>query len=179
MTESEKPLIHEPLNPIREDVVGERIFVEEWQTYLNQKLEWPLEDRHRFSLIFMNHCIIPGQREATVCASLMKWFGTNLGRDFLERAQARFDKEGRKSTSFLELWAVENYRQVYLNRGIRILEWVMSEHRAFDQYERYPIVSMLTLEDYETAEHLVMWLSTIEGQAFLSRCREKIKARVV
>lgn len=174
------PLSHNPARPVRSDVIGEVVFVEAWQR-LMQTATFSIfmgDDTSKLDEILMHHRIKPpDQRAATVCASLMRWFGTNCGGGFLYNAKHLASSGAFRSRedAYLAAWALDHSRLNWLNGGVRTLESCMST--AAPVNGRHPPAE-LTADDYETAEHLVRWLGSNEGQRFIDLCEAEIAARL-
>jgi hypothetical protein len=174
-------IAHIPARPVRPDVIGEVVFVEAWQRFMaTDPAFW--DDPEKTVLDGVLGCYrkeYSGQREATVCASLICWFGTNCGQGFL-MACKRYGKqhtEHQLQDAYLAQWAIENSRKSGINRGIRTLEHCLSTAADNSPHEHLLCPAGPSAEDYECAECLVQWLGTGDGQKFLDYCEAEIDRR--
>jgi len=171
-------LIHDPVHPVRPEVLGEVVFVSQWQALM---LETPPrlshdEDRTWLEVILRDMSVEVTQRHATVAASLVRWFGTNCGLAFLQKGKQAAEREPFipfYSMAWLKTWAEENHRIHGLNSGVRTLEHVLASAEDYDRGELRRIPK-LTVEDYEAAEHLCAWLGTVKGVEFVQRCEDRM-----
>ena len=175
------PLTHNPSMPVRQDIIGEVVFSEAWTRLMAIPPRFFMGDEStQLDACLGAYQRRSGQREATLAASLVTWFGTNCGGSFLREARTLADRKAMTmENSYLAAWVVQNARKVGLNHGIRTLEHCMgTEH--FDPGFGFGLVRKpadLTADDYECAEHLVMWFGGHEGQKFLAYCEEEIARR--
>jgi hypothetical protein len=165
-------ITHEPINMPRKLHIGEQVFYAEWKRLMTRSLD-VFDD----SVIFLEHILhhlslTVNQRHATVCASFIKWLGTNCGRSFLHDAN-RFSKSDfftSKEKAFLACWALENHRHRSFNRGGRVTEHLLRNYENGFSNE-FPEPSA---DDYEVIDHLVYWLGSNDGIEFVSECVKKI-----
>ncbi|WP_455233404.1 hypothetical protein [Geopseudomonas aromaticivorans] len=172
-----KPVIrHEPVRPVRPDVLGEVAFYTEWQDLMAQEppMGFMVADSH-LEIILAALGGQVTQRRATVAASLIKWLGTNCGRSMREEAQrlATLEVAGLGDRAWLKAWAVENRRDLSSNYGDRALEAILAEEFLPDGRV---VVPELTMDDYEVAEQLMLWLGSHNGKAYLQRCEQRLRA---
>lgn len=177
------PLLHEPSLPVRQDVIGEVVFVEAWQRLMDVPVEFPLDVDCDTMLddVLSHYPYSVGQREATVCASIICWLGTNCGLGFLHECKklAEMFPSYRREHAYLAAWTIENSRSPGVNSGVRTLEHILS-----DTIGRTGVLGNLgripaspSADDYECAECLIKWLSTTKGQDFLKYCEMEIQLR--
>jgi len=113
-----------------------------------------------------------GDRESKVCATIITWLGTNVGRGFMDKC-GFFDK--RKTVTedsvFIE-WTKENRRYRAVNSGWRTLEHLLTDREkhteVLGKITRLNVQRCSAL-DYEAADHLMIWLGSDEGQEFVKR----------
>lgn len=158
---------HSPMRPARKGLVGENVFASEWAKLMappnfDSPANQPLAD------VMGSYGYRLKERAATVAASVICWLGTNCGRCFLEKAARLGSVQTSREDGYLMAWAVENARQSFSGQGRRTLEACLISD------EKPTIVPNLSAQDYECAEHLVMWLGSDDGQKFLQRCETEI-----
>lgn len=165
------PLVHQPMWGPRKGHVGEAVFLACWQAWLTEETEMeefltPAD--YRLACVMRNYPFPLHQRQATVAASLMTWFGTNLGGAFLDSARRLINKGIAKAEAYLMAWSVANKRLLYVNQGIRVLENCLAPSDVASRMPANRIMD-LSILDNEAAECLMAWLGTDEGQGFLER----------
>lgn len=69
---------------------------------------------------------------------------------------------------FVEQWIDENTRQVWLNRGFTLAEWILNPTGR-----EYP--DPVTDHDMRVMTTLVQWLGTSVGRGFIERCERKVR----
>lgn len=175
-------LKHEPINPPRADHVGENVYSFEWLT-LNETIRRPNDPPNVLlgSILYHMERRIT-QRHASVAASFITWLGTNCGHSIHDRAQQLLKAGLHRDEAYECAWAIENKRRSGINHGIRYIESVLAGPDDFGKdifsgmwgLRRMPNI---TIEDYETVEQLVEWLSTDRAQEFIRRCEFLINIR--
>lgn len=174
-----KVISHQPFNAPRQGHSGERIYAERWAAIADERDATVFDDDDAtvFSNMFRHYRWEAGQREATVAASLICWIATNCGRGFAWEAQRLREVLGISvggDTAWLMAWARENARQYGVNRGVRVLEHVLSPYDRGDMNSRFPEWDRIeepSGRDMEAAECVVRWMGSAEGQAFLVGCQ--------
>ena len=140
-----------------------------------------LMSRESLSLILQGVPDAPTQRMATVCATFFCWLGTNCGQAFLQTAQRAAQRADRDNKSqrlaWLFAWTGENIRKHQSSGGIRLLESILAEpkHRVTaqdwqatrDGIGHLKTLPLLSADDYEVIDALVMFLATGKGQHML------------
>lgn len=173
------PICHNPSTPVRPDVLGEVVFVEAWRRLMDAPLAFYADESTRLDDILSQYRNRPGQREATVCASLMCWFGTSCGQGFLHAAHCLSEKLGehKREDAYLAAWTIENSRSTG-SGGVRTLEHCMATETAPSSVGLRRLPAELTADDYEVAECLARWLGSSDGQKFLAFCEADLKRRL-
>ena len=174
------PLEHKPLRPARSNTIGECVFASMWEATMTPTEEEQREDDLPFARVMRDFEAPVEQRHATAVASVVCWLGSNCGRSMLERAE-RESQAGHwgQFESYLIAWTLENKRLQATNSGVRTIEHCMTPAADFlprPHLWRRDITQLPTLTafDLESIEHLMLWLSDGDGQAFLARCRAEI-----
>lgn len=168
-------LQHVPLQPVR-NMLPEIVFSTEWKALMESTPEYVDDDFVSVFHDMFNH--IPGrkkQRHAHLAATFVTWLGTNCGASFLHAA--RHMKEAcpasYRTSNYLAVWSIENFRHSYVNRGWRLIEFFLTP-----DWEPTPQTApTVTRTDAEIIETIAYWLGGTEGQKFLARCEAKIKLR--
>lgn len=165
-------LVHDPICPVRKDVIGEVVFSETWKRLMAQSSDGMYFESHtKIEEILHAMPIMPNQRLATVLASVVTWLGTNCGLGFLHSVP-KGDGSYKSFSRYLLAWTIENFREHGINNGVRTLEHCMMPERSnqFQGYRKFAL-PCLTDDDYEAVEHLMYWFGqTSEGQEFLNYC---------
>lgn len=174
---------HRPPAPYpRTGHVGEHVYAEEWQAYmLAPPKDWPenvpnenlyrLLARHRRRGWIRKY-------DAEICARVVCWLGSNIGRCFAEGAdRLQRDTGCSGETAFVMKWAQENTRHHFMNHGVRTVEHLLAREKDFaptgtGRLWRWPRLSVDTLE---VVDCLVYWLGSHEGVAFRRKCETKIE----
>lgn len=178
------PLVHQPVNPPRENH-REEMYARTWSVWATAhppRAHDDLDATH-FDWMFSDLPWVPGQQEALVAASLMCWLGTNCGQGFLDDVrrlqevigsqyaalQAVIGSQYAAESAFSMQWALENQRRPSVNHGRRILEFCLTAREKLNAGE----VEALTGRDFEAAECVMAWLGTLDGQMFLHACKSE------
>lgn len=180
------PLQHVPVRPPRAGFIGETVFAERWAKYMAEAPRhgydsWRLCPNARLAEILSELPSRISQRHATVCASIVCWLGTNCGHATLDEAK-KLGAMMFPGYGYIAAWAIENKRSSHVNRGVRCLEHLLAPEDHYGKciftgalvLQRRPD---LTVEDYETAEHLWSWLASDPGRAFVQGCERVITKR--
>lgn len=165
-----RPLQHTPARPPRAGIRGENLFANRWAELMAGEECWN-SGRTPLECVLGSYGAVVRQREATVAASIVCWLGTNMGRCLLDQAR-RLTAGGAlwDGDAYVAAWAVHNQRKRSVNGGARALE-LMLQTTVQDAAARLPRASA---DDYEVAEHVMRWLGTRDGQAFLNRCETEL-----
>lgn len=175
-------LSHEPLNPVRLSFDGEVSYLLVWQRWADAPAD-PLAEKEfgepvptHFDEIFVDYRWKPGQREATIAASVISWLGTNCGRAFLE--DARRIEAVCGYGAYNAAWGRENMRQGSVNGGMRALEALLTPVAEWSG-RPYAMDRMVSLSgrDFEAAECVIHWISGFSGQRFLAECEIDLQRR--
>jgi hypothetical protein len=159
---------HQPMRPPRKGMIGENVFHAEWSRLTADTGAMNSPPNEAFADILGCHPFRLSERTATVAASLVCWLGTNLGRCFLESGAKLVKTQTCPQSAYLMAWASHNARNSCVNSGRRTLEaCLMTDVEPHRRPE-------LSANDYEAAEHVVMWLGTDKGQQFLKACEKEI-----
>lgn len=172
-------IIHDPIRPVRPEVLGELVFVEQWKKLMSSKPERLDEDDDRtwLEVILRDMGVEVTQRHATVAASVVCWFGTNCGASFLMTGkQAAALNTRRAPMAWIGAWAQENHRILGVSGGYRTLEHILADDsdRTTQGLVGLWRTPDLSADDFEVAEHLCAWLGSFEGEQFLGRCEQRI-----
>lgn len=169
---------HAPMRPPRDGHHGEQVFTEKWAELMART--GSIHDTY-YSNVELHSILGVGealtQRMATVAATFVTWLGTACGRGFIHQSKNRWAAL-QAGDAFVAEWAVENYRHVAINGGFRVIEHILApdECRANGGLRYAPD---LTVEDYETVEHIAYWLGSTQGTAFVLACEKEIAERVL
>lgn len=164
------PLDHSPLRPYpRTGCWSESIYSSLWMVFMHREPVCADDPREiNFADVMQNFGYQIEPRHAKIVASIVCWFGTNCGTAFLRESEVF--GSGLPSRMFHHRyvlnWTLENMRYSYLNRANRIIELCTN---GTDPIE-------LTISDFEAVECLMRWLSTDDGQMFLTLAREECDA---
>lgn len=174
-------LLHEPLNPPRDGHIGEHIYAQEWKKEMRPGAYETDPEATAFARVMAHFPGPLSQRYATVVASIVTWFGTNLGISFLETAK-QFGEIGGflREQRYALAWAIQNQRRMHINSGTRTIENCL---RAYGHISLpgtmacWSHIPELSADDYEAAECLMHWLgSTSAGSNFIARAERLIMA---
>lgn len=179
-------IVHEPTRPVRPDVLGEVVFLSEWQK-LNQTTAF---DEYRkvvpYLWVIIQRSIFSGrhtvtQREATVAASFIKWLGTGVGSCFLTemyKKKAKTVSCGEEQDTCVSFWAQENCMRDH--SGLRRIEFILAKDEDYASLVAIPYASTLkhhinyTSHDLDVIECVVAWLATEAGTIFVEMCQKKV-----
>ena len=166
---------HTPIRPAR-SLPGEQAFLREWRHLMRPSPDGG-DETTVFDEVLADKPGPRTRREAQVLASVVTWFGTNVGLAFLLEAQRMKQRMPRVRWPYLGQWGQINVRQIGINEGVRTLEHCLATERYKDGlgHDAWRIPE-LSADDYETVEHLMVWLSSETGQAFLARCERETEA---
>lgn len=172
------PLQHQPIRMRPGARDGEVIYARRWR----ELMEGPAIDTwdgpaSPFERVLGDFPGAPTDRIACVVATIVTWLGTNCGQALLHMARSnQLGGRGRESHAYLMAWYSDNLRKRGIDRGYRLLEHLMAGEDDRDPkhgwLNRAPV---LTIEDYEAAEHLMLWLATSDGQTFLRAAENEIE----
>jgi hypothetical protein len=173
-------LKHDPIRPVRQEVLGEFVFIEQWQQLMAANPNDLDSDDNRtwLELILREMGFAVEQRHATVAASLVCWFGTNCGGSFLETGKKAAAVVPRRApAAWVGAWAQENYRIMGVAGGYRTLEHILAldSDRTAQGLVSLVRTPDLSVDDFEVAEHVCAWLGSWEGGEFLKRCEARIE----
>jgi hypothetical protein len=168
------------VNAPRAGFIGETVWAARWAAWMAHDFHafrkcWSFDsdpDEH-FPLLIVLHDMRAryrvDQRAAAVAASLVTWLGTNCGRAVL-LAGDRIAKTHAVRHPYLAVWADDNMRQRGINRGIRVLEYLLTPEYGNEAKE----IAKPTAVDYEVCEHVICWLEEPLGQQFVAECRKEV-----
>jgi hypothetical protein len=173
-------LSHDPILPVRNDVIGEVVMVEKWQAHMakvNPTWEYDFDSHVCMLDIMLGY--EADQRSATVAASFIRWLGTNCGRAFLcEAARLR---DSVADDCVLVAWARGNKRE----HGRRLIEHILKTSRndlrlahMLNVHGNVAMPPVLTIRDYEVIELIAEALGSDMGRRFLEDCEAEIQRRV-
>lgn len=152
--------------------------IAKWQA-LMAKVDprWDLDEEPDYCMLDTIVRIGADQRAASIAASMMRWFGTNVGRCFLGKGKDLLP--ALSSRAYLAAWAVENQREY----GLRLIHHVLSLQSLEDSTALGSVTNPnkrphLTTRDYEVCELVAAWLGKPKGQAFLAECEAEIQERL-
>lgn len=170
-------LRHSPINPVRTDVVGEVVMMEQWASLVDRLVPFDLDECELVSPLAHMLSVPLNQRAAAVAASFIRWLGTNNGRGYLHEGQALVAKHG--SNAFLIAWTLENRRF----QGGRTIEHVLAPPGTFvtapASLERLRVGELvITDADCEVIENIAEWLGSSKGQLFLKEVEREIVSRL-
>jgi hypothetical protein len=172
-----KQIQHDPIRPVRADVVGEVVMVERWQALMRHPV--PLAWDHDEPACLLYHilsCELT-PRAAAVAASFIRWTGTNCGRAFLEKGMAMTLAHGEDG--YLLAWSLENRRY----QGSRTIEHVLAGEENLSAPagvwgRGLSSAPQVDDKDCEAIESLCSWFGTRQGKEYLEGCEAKIQQRV-
>jgi hypothetical protein len=179
LLEDDALFAHEPLRPVRTDVVGEVVFMRHWKA-LQDSDDKPEDLDGRNSILrdilrLVRHQVT--QRDATVCASLIRWLGTNNGQAFLGSAESMARKLGDREDGYVAAWAIENIRDAQWNQGFNCVDSALSTPSpALGGDGR--IVVDISGHDIDTVNMMIQWLGCPRGDRFLEGCRKEIATEI-
>ena len=145
-----KPFTHSPIRPVRQDVLGEVVFMAHWLELMARELPFDYDidpPNEMLKVVLWDLCCELTERHAQVCASFIRWLGTNNGRCFLEKADSMSIRMRSREEGYLCAWAIENHRRQSRDCGWRTIEAVLSQEPLVSQTIKRPTLSF---EDGET-----------------------------
>ncbi|HGM6086244.1 hypothetical protein LJG69_18155 [Pseudomonas aeruginosa] len=168
---------HSPINPVRADVVGEAVTMEQGASLVDRLLPFDLDECELVSPLAHMLSVPLNQRDAEVAASFVRWLGTNNGRGYLHESQALVAKH--RSNAFLIAWTLENRRF----QGSRTIEQVLAPPRTIvtapASLERLRVGDLvITDAGCEVIENIAEWLGSSKGQLFLKEVEREIVSRL-
>lgn len=172
--QEEAVFTHEPIRPVRQDVIGEVVFMAQWKALMDTHLNFEYDIDPPNQMLKKILWEMPGQltdRHSQVSASMIRWLGTNNGRAFLEEADNMSILMRSREKGYVAAWALNNQRQSSSCYGWRTIEAVLSPVALNDSKVELPTLS---LRDAETVETLIGWLGTDKGEQFVVQCRKDI-----
>lgn len=167
---------HHPLRPVRSDVLGEVVFYERWLSLMAAEPDHLDEIDPPNKML--KHVLAPigselADRDSRVCASFIRWLGTNNGQAFLREANDHSIRQRSREQGFILAWALEN-RRGQTGLGWRTLEGALASQAELHA-DQPPVLSF---RDAEVIELLIAWLGTEEGEHFLIATRDALQAEV-
>lgn len=167
----------------RQGHIGEHIYTDEWSKLMRRLERDGLHAPNGKLASILSK--LPGritQRHATICARFSCWLGTNCGMSLVYSARRLMEKNHeRGERAFAMQWAIENERSPGLNSGFRLIEWLLAPEDHFGATlfglggRGLLKAPDLSVEDYETVEHLMRWFGSEEGLSFIGRAEHRIK----
>jgi len=173
-SQEESVFTHDPVRPVRTDVLGEVVFMARWKELMDTPLDFEYDIDPPNQMLKKILWDVPGQlteRHAQVGASLIRWLGTNNGRAFLEQADDMSILLRSRERGYVAAWALQNERRLSTCYGWRTIEAVLSPNPLDDKRVERPLLSF---DDAETIENLIGWLGTGKGEDFVVQCRKEI-----
>lgn len=168
---------HHPVRPVRQDVLGEVVFMEHWLKLMDTHLDFEYDIDPPNQMLKKLLWDLPENitdRHSQVSASLIRWLGTNNGRSFLEEADSMSILMRSRENGYVAAWALHNRRRISTDYGWRTDEAVLSPSALNGEKVERPVLSY---SDAETIETLVGWLGTEKGEEFVVLCRKDIAKR--
>lgn len=167
---------HHPLRPVRSDVLGEVVFFERWLSLMAAEPDHLDEIDPPNKML--KHVLAPirselADRDSRVCASFIRWLGTNNGQAFLREANDHSIRQRSREQGFILAWALEN-RRGQIGWGWRTVEGVLASQAELHA-DQPPALSF---RDAEVIEVLVAWLGTEEGEHFLIATRDALQTAI-
>jgi hypothetical protein len=151
-------------------MMEEEVFARRWKELMESKQPY---ESGMISRVLIGFPYKIDQRIASVLASMVCWFGTQLGKSFLLLAQEIREKTSCAHHSYLAAWGVRNARIFGMNARARQIEFLT---RTQGEVEKETF-SGVSVEDLEALEALCIWLGTDDGAAFLAGCEAEIARR--
>lgn len=174
-------LVHRPMQPPRAGHVGEQVFASMWEASMASTGDTTVDDdAHPLWNVLGDFTGQVTQRQATAIASVVCWLGTSCGLALLRRAQlevaaCRWDEWH----AYLLAWTLENHRRRSINHGVRTVEYMMAPPDTVLRDTRLCTsglaeVPTLGADELEAIDHLMVWLATGDGQAFIRLCEAEV-----
>lgn len=178
MSDSTKaPLVHDSIRPSRDGFPGEVAFLTAWQSLMAGDLAGEADPLLEVHSNRWDGCHAPDQADATVAATLVQWLGTNAGACLIQQGRALESGGLTGSEAYRAAWAVRNARKRWINSGLRTIERLMIPQEAEIGFDGEPYEApVLTVRQYETAEHVCAWLGTEAGKAFVKAREREMEA---
>lgn len=164
---------HKAIAMPRKGFLGENVFYDNWVQMLTKDRDMSEPDNQQFADVLGSYGHKIDERAATVAATFISWLGTNVGFSYREEARKLAKALPYKHDAYLMAWAVHNLRQSSVSAGRRQLESCLSDP-SLDRHDHINRAPILSSQDYEVVEHLVVWLGSDEGQDFLEKCEADI-----
>lgn len=179
-------IVHKPLRPPRPGTPAEGVFASMWEAMMAEdwRDEWTPRDAplvRPIDVVLADYGRPPRQREATILASFVTWFGCNIGASLLYRARAEAAERWDERWALLFAWTLENRRSRGINHGIRAVEYLMAPEEDYRSdrsvFDARPLskIPELSADDLEVIECLLLWLPGERGRRFLRQCEQEIK----
>lgn len=180
-----KGLDHAPMRKPRASFFGESVYAARWVELMagEARETWRGDFVQPFEDVlgeFDRRSTYDLQRCASVLASVVSWLGTNCGQAMLAMARTHIAM-GKWGThdAYLLSWTLENARHCGINGGIRTLEHLLSPgpiatDMVMEMQGFTTKVPELLAGDLEAVDHLMLWLATADGQAFMARCDAEV-----
>lgn len=176
-------LSHTPIDGPRPSHVGENVYAYEWAQLMTRHAQSSGIPNELLASILWDMYVELTQRHASVAASVITWLGCNAGQALMlnARAIALVDRIN-KVDAYLCAWTMANRRARAVSRGVRTIESILApgDHWGNDMFSgactliRLPEI---TIDDYETVEHVIAWLGTSTATDFIIRCEGLIRMR--
>ncbi len=174
-------LQHDPIRPVRHEVLGEFVFAEQWKLLMEAKPYWLYESREAgewLDSILSPICSRADQRMATVAATFVTWLGSGLGKSFIQRARLlnaslSASQLALSHLAWVSTWAQMNFRQHGVSGGFRLIEDLLAAPEDFDERGDLQRCPTLSVEDYEVVDQqcaagiAIEQLSTCDAEPLL------------
>lgn len=178
-------IIHKPLRAPRPGTPAEGVFASMWEAMMAEDWEechFDGDEPTPMEVVLAQYGRKPRQREATIMATFVTWFGCNIGASLLHRARAEV-AAGRwdERWALLFAWTLENRRIGGVNDGIRAVEYLMAPEEDYRRdrgvLDRRPLkkIPELSADDLEVIECLLLWLPCERGQRFIRQCEREVE----
>jgi hypothetical protein len=177
-------LDHSPIDGPRAGHVGENVYAFQWQQLHVRERDANVHKPPNYLLASMLSSVTNRitQRHASVAASAITFLGCNCGQSIVLQAKAMASKNLNYPDALLASWTLTNKRSAGINRGLRTIEVMLAPPNYWGtdvlsgalQLQRVPDLS---IEDYETVEHVYAWLGGDTGIQLVRRCEAMIEMR--
>lgn len=167
-------VLHMPLKSPRQSVPGEVIYLDLW-------VEWATANPRDWAAIFRTNGPVR-QRAASVAASFIVFMGCSCGRAFTESAAQLWSSRAFPfpEQAYLAAWAIENQRVMGVNSGLRTSEYMLATDYPIKHHFTHGVsrksVPVITMEDQDIIESMVVWWSTDQAAAMRSLAVPMIEA---
>ena len=178
-------LLHEPLRPPRAKHIGEQVYASMWKAAMAERWEeihFDIDEPPPIYAVLEELGVKRiNQRHATVAATVICWLGCNMGNALVHQARRQI-AAGRweERDAYLLAWTIENRRVGCVNNGVRAIEYMLAPEA--DYVKNAPLAHSglsklpeLAAQDLEIVDHVMLWLPTERGQAFLRQCETEIE----